>query len=132
MNVIYKRLPEELQIKILYFVKREIYERRYVKKIRNILHNKINRLFYKSMNNYKESRLRYYVILNERYILYIYGLYNKYNQIIYEKYKNLLLKIIEIISTLVNHTNNLVSLGIEKNEYNKLKSIYNIIKLQVL
>ena len=37
----------------------------------------------------------------------------------------MILKILQIVSILVNHTDYLITLGIEEKEYNKLNTLYN-------
>ena len=124
MNVIYKRLPEELQIKILYFVKRDTYQRKYINKIRNIIQFKLEKLYYNAMNNYQDRKLCYYVINNEKEVLEVSRLYNKYYKILSEEYRFLMIRMMKNLLRIVNSSENLIAIGGFHDGYNKLKNIY--------
>lgn len=124
MNVIYKRLPEELQIKILYFVKRDTYQKRYINKIRNIIELKLGNIYFDAMHNYHDRKLSYFIINNEKEVLEVSRLYNKYYKILSEEYRFLMIKIMKNLFRIVNSSENLVAMGAPQQGYNKLKNVY--------
>ncbi len=124
MNVIYKRLPEDLQIKILYFVKRDIYQRRYINKIRNIVELKLGNIYFNAMNNYQDRKLSYFVINNEKELLKVSRLYNKYYKILTEEYKLMIIKIMKNLFRIINSTEDLIIIGAPQESYIKLKNVY--------
>lgn len=130
MNVIYKRLPEEIQYKILYFVKRETYQRRYINKIKNIIEFKLGNIYFDAMHNYHDRKLSYFMINNEKEVLELSRLYNKYYKILSEEYRFLMKKIIKNLFRIVYSTENLVAIGAPQQGYNKLKNIY--VKMECL
>jgi hypothetical protein len=123
MNVIYKRLPEELQIKILYFVKRDTYQRRYINKIRNIMELKLGNIYFDAMNNYQDRKLSYFIINNEKEVLEISRLYNKYYKILSEEYRFLMIKIMKNLFRIVNCIDR-EYMSAPQQGYNKLKNVY--------
>jgi hypothetical protein len=123
MNTIFKRLPEELQIKILYFVKRDTYQRRYISKIRNIIELKLETITGKN-TNCCARKLSYFIINNEKEVLEVSRLYNKYYKILSEEYRFLMIKIMKNLFRIVNSTENLIVMGVAEEGYNKLKNVY--------
>ena len=127
INVIYKRLPEDLQIKILYFIKRDTYQKRYIKKIKNIIELKIDNFYYDvliRMNNYYDRKLSYYVIDNQTEALKVSYLYNKYYIILHEKYRLMMVRLMKNLFRIINSTEHLINSGAPQQGYNKLKNIY--------
>lgn len=129
MNIIYKRLPEDLQIKILYFVKRDTYRRRYINKIRNIIELKLHDIYFvfiylDAINSFHDRKLSYFIINNEKEVLEASRLYNKYYKILSEEYRFFMIKIMKNLFRIVNSTENLIAMGTQEQGYNKLKNVY--------
>ena len=121
--IIYKRLPEDLQIKILYFVKKDTYQRRYITKIRNIIQLKLENIYIGAMINYHDRNLSYFVLNNEKQVLQACYLYDKYYKIINEEYKFSMIKIIKYLFRIINSAENLIIMAGSHQGYNKLKNI---------
>ena len=124
MEVIYKRLPDELQIKILYFVKRDTYQLKYINTLRSLVEKKIADLYYNALNNYYDRKFIHYIINNEKKVLEITKLFIKYYNILSQEYKYNMMKIIKNLSRIINSLDILINMGQQQNEYNKLKNIY--------
>jgi hypothetical protein len=80
---IYKRLPDDLQHLVLYYVKKETYEKRYLKTIKNIIEKRLS-LLEDDMFNYCElinRDMKDYLILNNVSVLECCRLYNKYYRV---------------------------------------------------
>ena len=109
MNVIYKRLPEDLQIKILYFVKRDTYQKRYIEKIKNIVQKRISSIAFRSIYDYKNIT-NSYILYRSDNIINVCRLYNKYYKLIdVHPYKqgmiDLVRKLENIVSGMANIRN---------------------------
>tara|TARA_Y100001970_G_C14240787_1_gene864791 strand:+ start:1342 stop:1992 length:651 start_codon:yes stop_codon:yes gene_type:complete len=106
INIIYKRLPEDLQYKILYYVKRNTYQKRYIKKLKDILDNKFMELYNDIFNIYYlyplNNKFSYNIIKNKDKILQKCYLYNKYFEIVNYRHKEF------INHSIVNKLSNII------------------------
>lgn len=90
LNNFYKKLPCDIQRKILYFIKKDFYIERENKKLDFIVRKKINKYLIdfneKLINdNYQKFTLLLYINKYENKIINIFQLYLKYNSIIKDK-----------------------------------------------
>lgn len=98
INTIYTRVPDDLQRIILYHIRRETYDRKYLKVIKNIIEKKISCLeddMFKSCELTNRD-MKDYIIDNEDSVLECCRLYNKYYEILGDNtsHKKLIIKII--------------------------------------
>ena len=86
INIVYKRLPDDIQYKILYFIKRDTYQIRYVSLLRKLIEKRLlkvknDSLYYHKLNLHTYSRFEnnsLYALQNENILLETARLYNKY------------------------------------------------------
>ena len=133
LNNVYKKLPDDLQIKILYFVKRDTYQKRYNNTIRTLVELKIA-LFYSiimrasciTLNNsniFDERNFINFMINNEKEVIEITRLFNKYFKILSDKIKNLMLITMKHLFEILNSRKYLNIMSEEGKKYKKLKNI---------
>ena len=87
INIVYKRLPDDIQYKILYFIKRDTYQKRYESLLRKLIEKRLlkvrdNSLYYHRLNLHTYSRFEnnsLYALQNENVLLETARLYNKYH-----------------------------------------------------
>tara|TARA_Y100000022_G_C13065679_1_gene290972 strand:+ start:141 stop:647 length:507 start_codon:yes stop_codon:yes gene_type:complete len=104
LNNIYKKLPNDLQSYILYFIKKDFYYEKYKKVLNNIINKKLNNLISNMSANYQKDKFipfNYLIYLTDyrKIILHNYKLYAKYEYILFDKkylYFNLLTQLNKI------------------------------------
>lgn len=125
INIIYKRLPLDLQYKILYFVKRDTYQKRYIKKIKDIVEKRINSIPSNLIYNPRGNIANNYIIYNNDYILHVCRLYNKYYKLIdIHPYKPRMIELVKKLENLVNGMAFIRNLDATPDE-EKIKKLYN-------
>jgi len=121
MNVIYKRLPEELQIKILYFVKRDTYQKRYIKKIKNIVEKKISSIPSGLIYNY-DNITNSYILYHSDNMINVCRLYNKYYKLIdVHSYKRRMIDLIRKLENIVSGMANIRNMDATPDEERQKK-----------
>ncbi len=102
MNIIYKRLPDDLQYKILYFVKRDTYQKRYIKKIKDAVEKRIISFPSGLIYNY-DNIANSYIIYHSDNLINVCRLYNKYYKIIDARpYKRRMIDLVKKLQHLVS------------------------------
>lgn len=81
LDKIYKRLPDDLQYKILYYVKRDTYQKRYIKIIKKAVEKRIIAIPSGLISNYNDIE-NTYIISHVDNISNVCRLYNKYHLLI--------------------------------------------------
>lgn len=91
LDKIYKRLPDDLQYKILYYVRRDTYQKRYIKIIKKAVEKRIIAIPIGLISNYNEIA-NSYIIFHSDDVINVCRLYNKYHLIInsYPYYINII------------------------------------------
>tara|TARA_Y100000996_G_C22481811_1_gene626515 strand:- start:377 stop:1036 length:660 start_codon:yes stop_codon:yes gene_type:complete len=126
INKIYNKLPDDIQYKILYFIRREIYRLRYLKKIRNIVKNKIlDTIKDITVSRCNNITLGDYILINSDKIIYICKLVNKYNILIDLDLKYPMYDIVKTIENIVSGTEYANNMYYSADE-NLIKKLYNI------
>jgi len=119
-------LPDDIQYKILYFIRRETYRLRYLKKIRDIVKNKILHTIRDiTLSRCNNITLGDYILINSDKIIYICKLVNKYNILIDLDLKYPMYDIVKTIENIVGGTEYANNMYYSSNE-NITKKLYNI------
>ena len=84
---IYKKLPNDLQRHIIYFIRQDYYYQKYKNILRKIVEPIINTFIIKTAsiwydNNVLDHEFNNYISDNINYFMYVYNLYEKYNKIL--------------------------------------------------
>jgi len=106
LDKIYKRLPDELQYKILYYIRRDTYQKRYNKRILDAFEKRITSIYKLYFNNRLSNDFIYETIIinNSNKIINICRLFQKYNvlkRIEYYRYE--VLNIVRIFGRIINN-----------------------------
>ena len=106
INTIYKILPDELQYKILYYIRRDTYQKRYNKRILDAFEKRITSIYKLYFNNKLSNDFIYETIIinNSNKIINICRLFQKYNvlkRIEYYRYE--VLNIVRIFGRIINN-----------------------------
>lgn len=106
LDKIYKRLPDELQYKILYYIRRDTYQKRYNKRILDAFEKRITSIYKLYFNNRLSNDFIYETIIinNSNKIINICRLFQKYNvlkRIEYYRYE--VLNIVRIFGGIINN-----------------------------
>tara|TARA_Y100001980_G_C14543496_1_gene322252 strand:+ start:333 stop:968 length:636 start_codon:yes stop_codon:yes gene_type:complete len=133
INIVYKRLPDDIQRKILYYVKRNTYIKRYINAVKkavvlrldNFIRN-IENMGIRRWNYWDDDRkLGVYILNNENKVIESCYLYNKYYKILDNEYKEPFIYIVKTISNIINGMEFIRNFD-ETPDGIKLKKLYNL------
>jgi len=90
LNYFYKRLPDDIQLLIKYFINKELYEKKRENKIKLIIDRKLKTFNIEMLNVFNSKILTVNEFLNyENKILFYFKLLNKYDSLVFYSTKNL-------------------------------------------
>ena len=111
INDIYKRLPDDIQRKIIYFIREDYYYNNYKKVLKDTIESKIEN-FNKISNAWSiTDGDNFYIHISENinYLMYIYNLYEKYYTLLSFDISNIMYKHFEQILRIYYLTDDYVS-----------------------
>jgi hypothetical protein len=123
---IYKKLPDDIQRKIIFNIRQDLFYEKYTTTIYNIISKKIDSHLDYIHNNNNSFSIIHYLLENQKYIQYVHNLYRKYNQIFkYSVYEEKLIIGLKCMKQILNkYESNMIDNHMSNDIFNRAYVIY--------